>query len=135
MPRHRAILLLLFCAALNAAGFMWGLFEPVPLYDELAHTLTPFVLVAITSEFIYRSGGNDEFFGSRTRSLLTGTLLGLVGAVAWEIVEVALNVWVPAADIYNPLPDTLLDVALGTAGGAVGAFRTDRYLARAPQFR
>jgi hypothetical protein len=47
MPRKYIVLLVLFCIALNAAGFLWNLFEPVPLYDEIAHFITPFTLVLI----------------------------------------------------------------------------------------
>lgn len=31
---------------------MWKLFEPIPLYDEIAHVVTPFLLVAVTVEII-----------------------------------------------------------------------------------
>jgi hypothetical protein len=61
MPRKYIVLLILFCVALNAAGFLWKLFEPVLFYDEVAHFLTPFTLVLILSEIIYRSGGDDVF--------------------------------------------------------------------------
>ncbi|MCA1707815.1 MAG: hypothetical protein LC808_32900, partial [Actinobacteria bacterium] len=56
------VTLVVFCTALNGAGFAWNLFEPVPLYDEVAHLLTPLVLVAIVAEIVYRGGGDDEFF-------------------------------------------------------------------------
>ena len=47
---------------------MWDIFEPVPMYDEIAHVVTPFVLVAIVAEIVYRSGGDDEFFGTPRRA-------------------------------------------------------------------
>ena len=130
MPRRRAFLLILFSTALNAAGFLFNLFEPVPLYDEIAHLVTPYTLVAITSEIIYRSGGDDVFFSSSRRSLLSGAAIGLVGAVGWELVEVAIPILWPDFEIYNPLPDSTLDVLLGVCGGALGAWRADRYLDR-----
>jgi hypothetical protein len=37
MPRKYIVVLILFCIALNAAGFVWKLFEPVLFYDEVAH--------------------------------------------------------------------------------------------------
>jgi hypothetical protein len=55
-------MLILICVGLNGAGFLWNLFEPIPLYDEIAHFITPFTLVMITAEIIYRAGGDDEFF-------------------------------------------------------------------------
>ncbi len=56
-----------FCVLLNGAGFVRDVFEPVPLYDEIAHVTTPFTLVAITAEIIYRFGGDDESFDAPPR--------------------------------------------------------------------
>ena len=53
--------MIVLCTLLNGAGFLWDIFEPVPLYDEIAHAITPFTLVAVTAEIIYRVGGDDEF--------------------------------------------------------------------------
>jgi len=63
----------LLCTLLNGAGFLWDIFEPVPLYDEIAHVVTPFTLVALTSEIIYRAGGEDEFFDTPRHALVTGS--------------------------------------------------------------
>ncbi len=128
MPRSYIIGLIVFCTALNAAGFMWHLFEPVPLYDEIAHFLTPFVLVAITAEIIYRFGGDDEFFDTPRHAVVTGSVIGLVGAVGWELIEVVLDLW--GFPISRRLPDTIFDVVLGVLGGAAGAWVADHYLDR-----
>jgi uncharacterized membrane protein len=121
-------LLILVCIALNGAGFIWKLFEPIPLYDEIAHFLTPFVLVAVLAEIIYRGGGDDEFFDSRRHAIVTGSVIGLLGAGGWEVVEILLA-FVGAA-IYNALPDTMFDVVLGVLGGAAGAYVADHFLDR-----
>jgi uncharacterized membrane protein len=113
---------------LNVAGFAFDLFEPVPLYDEVAHFLTPLVLVAIVAEIVYRSGGDDEFFGTPLRAVLTGTVIGLVGASGWEVIEVLLDLM--GFDIDHALPDTIFDIVLGVVGGAVGAWLADRFLDR-----
>lgn len=128
MPRTYIVLLILFCIALNAAGFMWKLFEPILLYDEIAHFLTPFTLVLILAEIIYRSGGDDEFFNTPTRAIVTGSVIGLLGAVGWEGVEVVMSLMGLA--ISNALVDSIFDVVLGILGGAVGAWVADRYLDR-----
>ena len=128
MPRKYIVLLILFCIALNAAGFVWKLFEPVPLYDEVAHLLTPFALVLILAEIIYRSGGDDEFFNTPRRSIVTGSVIGLLGAAGWEGVEVAMALM--GVSISNAPPDTIFDVVLGVLGGAAGAWAADRYLDR-----
>jgi hypothetical protein len=128
VPRAWIITLILICTALNGAGFLWNLFEPIPLYDEIAHFITPFTLVAITAEIIYRSGGDDEFFNTPRRAVITGSLIGLAGAAAWEGIEILLDLM--GFPISRALPDTVFDVVLGVLGGAAGAWAADRYLDR-----
>lgn len=128
MPRGWVVSLVVFCVVLNAAGFMWSLFEPVPLYDEVAHLVTPFVLVAITAEIVYRAGGDDVFFDTPGHALLTGAGIGFFGAVGWEVVEVFLDLMGFA--ISHAPADTVFDVFLGVVGGAAGAWAADRYLDR-----
>ena len=128
MPWKRAVVLVAICVALNAAGFIWHFFEPIPLYDEIAHTLTPFTLVALTAELIYRAGGDDVFFSTPRHAIITGIVIGLLGAVGWEIVEQILASM--GAKISNAPVDTVMDVGLGVIGGAVGAWIADRYLDR-----
>ena len=128
MPRGWVVVLILICVALNGAGFLWNLFEPVPLYDEIAHFLTPFTLVAILAEIIYRNGCDDDFFNTPRRAVITGSVIGLVGAAGWEVVEVILDLM--GFPISHVLPDTIFDVVLGVAGGAAGAWAADRYLDR-----
>ena len=128
MPRKWVVLLILFCIVLNGAGFAFKLFEPIPLYDEIAHFLTPLVLVAVTAEIIYRAGGDDEFFDTPRHAIVTGSVIGLLGAVGWEGIEVILSAMGVA--ISNTLPDSLFDVFLGVLGGAAGAYIADHFLDR-----
>jgi hypothetical protein len=128
MPRSWVVALILICTALNGAGFLWHLFEPIPGYDEIAHFLTPFVLVAIVAEIIYRGGGDDEFFNTPRHAVMTGSVIGLVGAAGWEVVEIVLDAM--GFPISRTIPDTIFDVVLGVAGGAAGAWVADRYLDR-----
>ena len=128
MPRTWVMALIVICIALNGAGFVWHLFEPIPLYDEIAHFLTPFVLVAVLAEIIYRAGGDDEFFDTRRHAIVTGSVIGLLGAAGWEGIEVVLSaIGVP---ISNTLPDSIFDVFLGVVGGAAGAYVADHFLDR-----
>jgi hypothetical protein len=78
MPRKYIVVLILFCIVLNAAGFVWKLFEPVLFYDEVAHFITPFTLVLILAEIIYRTGGDDELFNTPMRAIITGSVIGLL---------------------------------------------------------
>src|ERR687890_2424480 len=128
MPRRYIVLLILFCIALNAAGFLWKLFEPIPLYDEIAHFITPFTLVVILAEIIYRGGGDDDFFNTPRRAVITGSVIGLLGAVGWEGIEILLSLI--GMPISNTLPDSMFDIVLGVLGGAAGAWAADRYLDR-----
>ena len=130
MPRKWIIGLILFCIVLNGAGFIWDIFEPVPLYDEIAHVVTPFILVAITAEIIYRFGGDDEFFDTPRHAIITGVVIGFVGATAWEVVEILLDLFFPNASIDHAIPDTIFDIVLGVIGGAAGAYVADHYLDR-----
>ncbi len=128
MPRKYIVLLVLFCIALNAADFLWKLFEPVPLYDEIAHFITPFTFVLILAEIIYRSGGDDDFFNTPQRAIVTGSVIGFLGATGWEGIEVAMALM--GVTISNAVPDTIFDIVLGVLGGAAGAWAADRYLDR-----
>lgn len=128
MPWKWAVALVVFCTVLNTAGFVWHFFEPVPLYDEIAHFVTPFVLVALTAEIIYRAGGDDVFFNTPLHAVVTGTVIGLVGAGGWEVIEQILS-WM-GFQISNRPGDTVFDIILGVIGGAVGAWFADRYLDR-----
>ena len=128
MPRTWIGVFILICIALNGAGFLWNLFEPIPLYDEIAHFLTPFTLVVILAEIIYRGGGDDEFFNTPRRAVITGSVIGLVGAAGWEGIEIILALM--GLPISHAPTDTIFDVVLGVAGGAAGAWAADRYLDR-----
>ncbi|MGF1473343.1 MAG: hypothetical protein ACFB50_16605 [Rubrobacteraceae bacterium] len=128
MPWKWAVALVVLCTVLNVAGFMWHFFEPIPLYDEIVHFITPFTLVALTAEIIYRAGGDDVFFNTPRHALITGSVIGLVGAVGWEVIEQILAS--AGANISNRPGDTVADILLGVAGGALGAWFADRYLDR-----
>jgi hypothetical protein len=128
VPRSWVIGLIVFCIVLNGAGFAWNIFEPIPLYDEIAHLITPLTLVAITAEIIYRSGGDDEFFNTPRRAIITGSVIGLVGAAGWEGIEVLMDMM--GLPISHALPDTIFDIFLGVLGGAIGAWAADRFLDR-----
>jgi hypothetical protein len=77
--------------------------------------------------------GDDEFFNTLRRavitgSVITGSVIGLIGAGAWEVIEIVLDL--VGFPISHTLPDTIFDVVLGIMGGASGAWAADRYLDR-----
>jgi hypothetical protein len=79
------------------------------------------VLVAITAEIIYRSGGDDEFFNTPEARVITGVGIGLVGATAWEGVEIVLDMM--GFPISRAILDTFFDIFLGVVGGAIARGR------------
>jgi hypothetical protein len=84
--------------------------------------------VAILAEIIYRGGGDDEFFDSRRHAIVTGSVIGLLGAGGWEVIEVILDAM--GFPISHRIPDTIFDVVLGVLGGAAGAYVADHFLDR-----
>ena len=62
------------------------------------------------------------------RAVITGSVIGLAGAAAWEVVEILLDLM--GFPVSHTLPDTFFDVVLGILGGAAGAWAADRYLDR-----
>jgi hypothetical protein len=82
----------------------------------------------ILAEIIYRGGGDDDFFNTPRRAVITGSVIGLVGAAGWEGIEMILAM--AGLPISNTPPDSVFDVVLGVLGGAAGAWAADRYLDR-----
>jgi uncharacterized membrane protein len=128
MPWKWAVGLVTLCVVMNTAGFMLKIFEPIPFYDEFVHFLTPFTLVALTAEIMYRAGGDDIFFNTPRHAIVTGCAIGFLGALGWEGVEALLAM--TGAQISNAPVDTVGDVTLGVLGGAAGAWVADHYLDR-----
>lgn len=86
------------------------------------------VLVALAAEIIYRSGGDDEVFDTPVHAVITDSVIGLLGAGGWEVIEVLLSAL--GASISNAPSDTVAGILLGVAGGGAGAWLADRYLDR-----
>lgn len=109
-------------AVIDLAGFAFGLFYAGVFYDNLAHFLTSFSLVALAGELYFRR----ELVSQRSvprltirRALFAGAALALVGGVAWECFEALLDLAFPET-IYNPPVDSVVDTIFGTLGGALG---------------
>lgn len=115
----RFVLVMLAASAIiDLAGFAFGLFYAGLFYDNLAHFLTSFSLVALAAELYFRRGLVRERGVPRitTRhALVAGAALAFAGGVAWEAFEILLDLAFPET-IYNPPLDTVVDTAFGTAG-------------------
>ena len=119
---------LLGSIALNFSGIAFGLFYEGVFFDNLAHFLTWLSLVALAAEVAHLRGALPAVSGRR--ELAVGAAVGLVGGVAWEVVEIVADL-LPVY-VYNPPLDSVADTVFGTVGGAVGAWRTNAYLGDKP---
>lgn len=118
--------MLIMSIVLDFSGLAFGLFYEGFFYDNLAHFLTTFALVALAMELAHLRGVLPQLVSGR-RALVAGAVVGLGGGGVWEIIEVLVDFLLPVF-IYNPPLDTVLDMAFGTLGGAIGARWTVVYL-------
>ena len=119
---------LLGSIVLNFLGIAFGLFYEGVVFDNLAHFLSWLALVALAAEIAHLRGALPAVSGRR--ALAVGAAVGLVGGVAWEIVEIVADL-LPVY-VYNPPLDSVADTIFGTIGGTVGAWRTNAYLGGKP---
>lgn len=117
---------------LDFSGLAFGLFYAGLFFDNVAHFLTSLALVALAVELARPR--SKASFGSGRRALVAGAVVGLIGGIAWELIEVLASLLLPVF-IYNPPVDTVFDTVFGTLGGAVGAWRTYVYPEGAPLHR
>ncbi len=120
--------ILIASLVLDFSGIAFGLFYEGVFFDNLAHFLTWLALVALAAEIAHLRGALPAVSGSQ--ALAVGAIVGLVGGVAWEIVEIVADL-LPVY-IYNPPLDSVADTIFGAFGGAVGAWRTNAYLGGKP---
>lgn len=113
----------------DLSGLAFGLFYEGMSYDNIAHFLTSFALVALAAELAQQRGALPPVVPGG-RALLAGAIVGLVGGGAWEVLEVIADFFFPI--VYNPPLDTVTDTIVGSLGGACGAWRTAAYTNRKP---
>lgn len=136
MKKISSLTLAALCASavIDLTGFAFGLFYAGVFYDNLAHFLTTFSLVALVTELYLRGemnhSGLRRYFTAR-RALAVGAAAGLLAGIYWEGFEAVLNLAFPET-IYNPPVDSVVDTAFGVAGGALGLGRTVFYFGLTP---
>ncbi len=129
-PSRFVLVTLIVSLVFDFYGMTFGLFYEGIFYDNLAHFLTSFALVALAAELAQQRGALPLLVPGG-RALMAGAAMGLIGGGVWEIFEVAVDVLFPVF-IYNPPLDTFTDMVFGSLGGAFGAWRTAAYLNRKP---
>lgn len=115
------LVMLAASATVDVVGFAFGLFYAGLFYDNLAHFLTTFSLVALAGELYFRRGLVSQRLPRR--ALAAGAALGFAGGAAWEGFEALLALAFPSL-IYNPPVDSVVDPLFGTLGGALGLWRS-----------
>ncbi len=129
-PSRFVLAVLAVSLVFDLSGMVFGLFYEGIFYDNLAHFLTSLALVALAAELAPHRGVLPLLVPG-SRALVAGAVVGLIGGGAWEVLEVIVDLLFPVL-IYNPPLDTVTDMAFGSLGGAVGAWRTAAYLNRKP---
>lgn len=103
-------LVLVLAALVNAAGYLLSLWHDETVFDEVVHLFTSFAVLASIGKFLITAKG------MRPSATLTAWLLAfaLILGIAWEFFE-----WV--IGIIGGRQDTLMDLAMDVAGGALAA--------------
>lgn len=99
---------------MSALGWTWGLYRPVPGYDEVAHCLTTLALTLVGCFLFYRP--LLGYFGNHTFRLAVAVItLGVAIGALWEMAEYAGMVLFSHTD-GEVLKDEISDLAVDTVG-------------------
>lgn len=101
-------------AAINASGYVFNLFATPVWFDEFVHVITPFAIVAALAWLLIDRDAAYPI-ASPTAYFLKIALLGIAIGLGWEGFE-----WL--VGIIGTVHDTLIDLAMDTAGAVLAAF-------------
>ncbi|WP_119459628.1 hypothetical protein [Rhodospirillaceae bacterium SYSU D60014] len=104
---------LLFVAAalLNAAGWVWNLFDRVPGYDEVVHAFSIFAITLSFSFLVFYSV-RLQFHGHGPLYILAVTSFGIAVGALWEVIE-----WL--FGVISSLDNTITDLVMDSLGAVV----------------
>jgi hypothetical protein len=106
---------------IDIAANAFGLYDSVDATDDVLHALNWMVLVGgITATIAARTPATPRWM-----QVLAGTGIGAIAIIGWEIAEYAV-MEAGVGGLTLTYGDTLADLALSTAGGAVGALLSFR---------
>lgn len=131
--RNRLIVwgLLVVAALVNAAGYLWDLYDRFGWFDEVVHAYTTFALTLPLALLLY----DVVLTGAQTQKILfilTVASLGVAIGVLWEIVEWAYDQMVPENAILGKL-DTIIDLIMDILGGVAAGIVTVTMVRPAPK--
>lgn len=111
--------LFVLAALLNAAGWVWGLFNVPGLYDEIVHAYTIFALTLAFSFLVYRS--MLTIFRQHTiLYLITIASFGMALGALWEVAEWSAEK-ILSTQVIPSLDDTIVDLIMDTLGAISAA--------------
>lgn len=113
-------------AAINAAGYVFHLWETPWWFDEFVHVVTPFVLIAAVGWVLIARNELDPA-ANTAGYFIRVVLLGLLVGFAWEGFEYVIG-------IVGYRRDTVIDLAMDALGALLAAGFC-LYAARAPRER
>lgn len=111
--------LFVLAALLNAAGWVWGLFNMPGPYDEIVHAFTIFALTLAISFLIYSPMFN-LFCQYKILYLLTIASFGIAIGALWEVAEWMAE-QVLATNVVPSLADTIIDLIMDSLGAVFAA--------------
>ncbi|MGG6265579.1 hypothetical protein ACQ4M3_06185 [Leptolyngbya sp. AN03gr2] len=112
--------LFVLAALLNAAGWVWGLFNAPGLYDEIVHAYTIFALTLAFSFLVYRP--MLTIFRQHTiLYLVTIVSFGIALGALWEVAEWSAEK-ILSTQVIPGLDDTIVDLIMDTLGAVLAAF-------------
>jgi hypothetical protein len=131
--RNRLIVrgLLVVAALVNAAGYLWDLYDRLGWFDEAVHAYTTFALTLPLALLLY----DVVLTGAQTQKILfilTVASLGVAIGVLWEIVEWAYDQMVPENAILGKL-DTIIDLIMDILGGVAAGIVSVTMVRPAPK--
>ena len=111
--------LFVLAALLNAAGWVWGLFNAPGLYDEIVHGFTIFALTLAFGFLVYRPM-LDIFRQHKLLYLLTIVSFGIAVGALWEIIEWSAGQVLPI-QVVPGLEDTIINLVMDSLGAVFAA--------------
>lgn len=123
-------MLFVIAALVNAAGWVWNLFELPGPYDELAHAYTTFAITLALGWLAYGS-----LFGSfrqhRWLFMLVIASFGIALGALWEIAEWTADIFV-RTDVVRGLDDTIIDLIVDSLGALLAGAASVWALTKTP---
>jgi hypothetical protein len=122
--------LFVIAALVNAAGWVWNLFELPGPYDELVHAYTIFAITLALGWLAYASLF-ESFRAHHWLFMLVIASFGIAIGAVWEIVEWTADLLL-RADVVKNLHDTIVDLIVDSLGALLAGVASVWALTKTP---